>query len=225
MKYRVLIVDDHPYARKAVRSLLDADDAFTVVGEAAGGKEAVQLCGTLAPDLVLLDINMPDQDGLETTRQLKRLYPEMKIVILTVSDAAADLFTALQFGAQGYLLKNMKPEEWSDYLHALLDESATFSRNIADRLLNQFRPQNESERVHQRIRVDQDELTAREREIVACVALGQTNKQIGKRLNITENTVKNHIKNILEKLDLDNRVHLTAYAIRHGLTHIIQKNE
>lgn len=237
MSYRVLIVDDHPYARKAIRSLLEADPAFIVAGEAESGEEAIALCGELLPDVVLMDIHMPGMSGLETTRQLKRLYPDLRIVMLTVSDAAADLFTALQFGAQGYLLKNMKPEEWGDYLHALLDENAEGSRTIADRLIRQFREQQAGGAGGAGMGVDgadeadaggadpsPDVLTKREMEIAALIARGRTNREISQALNISEHTVKNHIKNMLGKLSLDNRVNLAAYAIRNGLTHFRQTN-
>jgi len=217
--YRVLIADDHPLARKAIRSLLDEDDWFDTVGEASGGVEAVALCGNLQPDLVLMDINMPDISGLEATRRIKQTYPHIRVVMLTVSDHVADLFTAIQFGAQGYLLKNMDPDDWMQYLHALLDDNSEVSRQMADKLFQHFRgganPVSSEP--------DAAVLTPRERELVACVAAGETNRQIAERLVIAENTVKNHIKNILDKLSLENRVQLTAYAVRQGLTHIGHK--
>jgi len=206
--YRVLIADDHPLARKAARSVLEADPSFEVVGEASSGTEAIELAGELFPDLVLMDIRMPDMDGLEATRQLKKRFPSLLIVILTVSDAASDLFTALQFGAQGYLLKNMDPDEWLSYLHALLDGNREVPRKFADRLFHRFRAGTGGEEL----------LTDREKQVAACVASGKTNRQIAKELGISENTVKNHPKNIMEKLQVDNRVQLTAAAIRHGWT-------
>ncbi|MGZ4135470.1 MAG: LuxR C-terminal-related transcriptional regulator, partial [Tumebacillaceae bacterium] len=134
-----------------------------------------------------------------------------KIVILSVSDNVADLFTAIQFGAQGYLLKNLEPDDWLSYLHALLDENAEIPREMAGRMLPQFRSQNGPQETAP------DVLTPREREILAYVATGVTNRHIAERLVIAENTVKNHIKNLLDKLSLDNRVQLAAYAVRHGL--------
>ncbi|RKN66122.1 response regulator [Paenibacillus ginsengarvi] len=218
--YRVLIADDHPLARQAIRSLLDEDPQFETAGEASRGEEAVQLCGNLQPDLVLMDIHMPDMSGLEATRRIKQLYPHIRIVMLTVSDHVGDLFTAIQFGAQGYLLKNMDPDDWMHYLRALLDDDTAVSRQMADKLFQHFRrgdaPAAEP---------DSGVLTPRERELIACVASGDTNKQIAERLVIAENTVKNHIKNILDKLKLENRVQLTAYAVRQGLTQIGQKRE
>ena len=210
-QYRVLIADDHPYARAGIRSLLEEDSYFEIVGEAVNGKEAFDLCGVLNPDLVLMDINMPVWDGMEATRQIKNQYPKIRIVILTVSDNIADLFTALQFGAQGYLLKNMEPEHWLSYLHSLISDDPEFSRIMAEKVFQQFK------KVTMADTKELDILTPREREIITCVGQGLTNRQIAGVLFITENTVKNHIKNVLEKLHLNNRAHLAAYAIQHGL--------
>ena len=210
--YRILIADDHPLARAAIRSLLEADTAFELVGEAANGKDAFQLCGELHPDLLLLDINMPVWDGIEATRQVKQYYPRVRIVILTVSDDAADLFTAIQFGAQGYLLKNMESEHWLSYLHSLMLEDTEFSRKMAGELLHHFKTGHTAEQLKP------DSLTRRELEILIYVGQGFTNRQLAEKLFIAENTVKNHIKNLLEKLLLNNRAQLAAYAVRHGLT-------
>ncbi|MFS0777048.1 response regulator transcription factor [Neobacillus sp. 3P2-tot-E-2] len=210
-QYKVVIADDHPLAREGIRSVLEFDDSFFIIGEAADGHEAIELCKELQPDLLLLDINMPRLNGLEAVRKIRMGYPHIHVVMLTVSDDVKDLFTAIQFGAQGYLLKNMEPDDWIEYLHALLGNHTEVSRRIANRLFHRFR-----------IGSTADEpspvsLTPRECEILARVASGETNKQIAQRLVIAENTVKNHIKNLLEKLQLDNRVQLAAYAVRHGL--------
>lgn len=210
--YRILIADDHPLARAAIRSLLEEDPSFELVGEAANGKDAFQLCGELNPDLLLLDINMPVWDGIEATRQVKQYYPQIRIVILTVSDDAADLFAAIQFGAQGYLLKNMESEHWLSYLHSLMLGDTEFSRKMAGKLLQQFKTE------HTVDNLKQDSLTRRELEILIYLGQGFTNKQLAKKLFIAENTVKNHIKNLLEKLLLNNRAQLAAYAVRRGLT-------
>jgi two-component system nitrate/nitrite response regulator NarL len=215
LTYRVLIADDHPLARKAVRSMLDMDSAFFVVGEAYNGEEAILLCGEVEPDLVIMDVHMSPISGLEATRRIKQLYPHIRIVVLTVSDDVADLFTALQFGAQGYLLKNMDPDEWLMYLHALLDENSKVAREMADRLFLRFRPGQGA--IHGSD-PDPGTLTSREQQIAAYVAEGDNNRQIAERLLISENTVKNHMKHILEKLGFENRVQLTAYIIKYGLT-------
>ncbi|WP_282941197.1 response regulator transcription factor [Paenibacillus sp. RC67] len=219
MNYRVLITDDHPLARKAVCALLEGEQGFEIVGEADSGERAVMMCHDLVPDLVLMDIQMPGMSGLEATRRIKQYNPHIKIVMLTVSDDVADLFTAIQNGAQGYLLKNMDPDDWIVYLRGLLDDQNEISRHIADRLFLQFRSAHAQTIEETKPNV----LSQREGEILMCVASGQSNRQIAEQLIITENTVKNHIKNILAKLSLDNRVQLTAYAIRHGLTQYSQK--
>ncbi|MFD2372044.1 response regulator [Brevibacillus sp. GCM10020057] len=209
--YRVLIADDHPMARAAIRSLLEPDPSFEVVGEAENGEEAFRLCGELLPDLVLMDINMPKWSGLEATREVKKAYPQIKVVILSVSDDVGDLITAIQFGAQGYLLKNLEPDDWINYLHALLGEDSELSREMANRLLHRFRHDEQPDGMAP------DVLTPREREIVMYVGAGKTNREISEALVIAENTVKNHVKNILDKLQLANRVQLAAYAVKHHL--------
>ena len=212
-RYNVIIADDHPLAREGIRSVLEADQSFSIIGEATDGQEAFDLCQQLEPDLLLLDINMPKVNGLEAVKKIRLAFPQIHVVMLTVSDDAKDLFTAIQFGAQGYLLKNMEPDDWIEYLHALLGNQTEISREIASRLLYRFRtgPLYEDE-------PSPHTLTPRECEILSRVANGDTNKQIASQLFIAENTVKNHIKNLLEKLQLDNRVQLAAYAVRHGLT-------
>jgi two-component system, NarL family, nitrate/nitrite response regulator NarL len=210
-QYKIVIADDHPLAREGIRSVLESDESFLIIGEAADGQEALELCKELQPDLLLLDINMPKLNGLEAVRRIRTDHPHIHVVMLTVSDDVKDLFTAIQYGAQGYLLKNMEPDDWLEYLHALLGDQSEVSRKIANRLFNRFRVGNTS--------VDEPSpvsLTPRESEILSRVASGETNKQIAQRLVIAENTVKNHIKNLLEKLQLDNRVQLAAYAVRHG---------
>jgi len=209
--FRILIADDHPLARSAIRSLLAEDPSFELVGEAVNGKEAFELCGSLHPDLLLLDINMPEWDGMEATRRIKQHYPQIRIVILTVSDDVADLLTALQFGAQGYLLKNMEPEHWLAYLHSLILEDAEYPRKMAGTLLQQLREGGSADEPRPGI------LTRREQEILAYLGQGLTNRELGKKLFIAENTVKNHVKNLLEKLLLHNRSQLVAYAVRNGL--------
>ncbi|SDD29713.1 DNA-binding response regulator, NarL/FixJ family, contains REC and HTH domains [Paenibacillus sp. UNCCL117] len=219
MKYRVLVADDHPLARRAVRTLLGGEKDFEWIGEASSGEEALELCPVLLPDLILMDIRMPEGGGLEATRRIKQLYPHIRVVMLTVSDDVTDLFTAVRHGAQGYLLKNMNPEDWIHYLRGLLDENSEISRGMADRLFQSFRRAGGGE--HDEIAPSS--LSQRENEILSYIATGQSNRQIAAALVITENTVKNHVKNILSKLALDNRVQLTAYAVRHGLTQNVQK--
>lgn len=207
--YRILIVDDHILARQAVRALLEDEADYTIIGEATNGLDALKACEQLQPDVVLLDIHMPGMTGLETTRLIKEQHSRIKVVILSVSDAVTDLFTAIKNGAQGYLLKSMDPVEWVSYLGALLEEEADIPKMMADRLFYRFKTGKLEENpiIHT--------LTPREHEILSLVAEGQTNRQMAEALGIAENTVKNHIKNLLEKLSLDNRVQLAAFAFRN----------
>ncbi|MEH7107944.1 response regulator transcription factor [Bacillus sp. JJ1764] len=206
--YRLLIADDHPHARQAIREILEGDPLFSIVGQAKNGHEAIQLCEELVPDMLLIDIEMPVMNGLEATKLIKEKFPYMKVIILSVSDHVGDLFTAIQYGAHGYLLKNMDPDEWLQYLHSIVDGSDRVSRDMASKLLYQFR-----ERDLQNTPTISS-LTPREKEILLLVSEGRTNKQIAEQLFIAENTVKNHIKNLLEKLELENRVQLASYAVK-----------
>lgn len=207
--FRVLIADDHAHAREGIREIVDSDPEFEIVGEAQNGLQVFELTEQLMPDLILMDINMPVMNGLEATKLIKERYPYVKIVMITVSDDIADLFEALKKGAQGYLLKNLDPSAWIDYLKAVAVDEAPMSRELAVRLLNEF---SQRERAVQK----KTPLSAREQEILEWVAMGHTNREIAEGLNISENTVKNHLKNIMQKLHLENRVQLTSYAYEQG---------
>ncbi len=213
--YRLLIVDDHEYAREGIRDIVMSDPDFEIVGEAKHGVQAQELTEQLMPDLILMDINMPVMDGLEATKRIKERYPYVKIVMLTVSDDIADLFEALKRGAQGYLLKNLDPSDWIEYLKAIVVDEIPMSRKLAMQLLSEFK---EKERSVPKAAP----LSAREREILELVASGRINREIAEILHISENTVKNHLKNILKKLHLENRVQLTSYAYERGW---IQRNK
>jgi len=216
-KPRVLIVDDSPMARRGIAEILEG--RFTVIGQAGNGVEALEKARELMPDLILMDIWMPGMSGLETTRLIKQGMPYVKIVILSVSDDVADLFEAIKNGAQGYLVKNLEPETWLSYLTAIVEGNVPISRAMAQRILSEFR----GHQAHSNASTGKkgfergparevQALTPREEEILNLVALGATNREIAARLYISEFTVKNHLKNILEKLHLQNRVQLAVYA-------------
>lgn len=206
---RVLIADDHEHARAGMRAILEADPIFQVIGEAKDGREAIQFTEEHLPDLILMDINMKGMDGLEATKEIKVRFPHVKIIVVTVSDDAAHLFEALKKGAQGYLLKNLNPGAWREYLRAVAVDEAPLPRELALRILQEF-SQKERPRTA-------SPLTAREEEILLWVARGMSNREIAEKLTISEHTVKNHLKNILQKLHLDNRVQLARYAYEQGL--------
>lgn len=210
--FRVLIVDDHVHGREGMRDILSMDDNFEVIAEAKNGLEAIRMTEIYMPDIILMDISMPEMDGLQATKRIKELYPYVKIVMVTVSDDITHLFEALKRGAQGYLLKNLKPSAWHEYLQAIAIDETPMSKELAFRILQEFSPR-EPKQV-----ASTTPLTAREKEILERVAKGESNREIAELLMISEHTVKNHLKNILQKLHLDNRVQLTRYAIENGLT-------
>lgn len=207
--YRIVIADDHPHARLAITEMLEGDSLFSIVGQATNGKEAIEFCEKLLPDILLIDIHMPVLSGLEATKIIKEKFPYIKVIILSVSDYIEDLFTAIQYGAQGYLLKNMDPDDWLQYLRSIIEGSNTTAKDFAGKLLYQFR-----ERDLQNT-PSISSLTPREKEILLLVSKGLTNKLIAEQLFISENTVKNHMKNLLEKLNLENRVQLASYALKY----------
>ncbi|MFB9274420.1 response regulator [Cohnella cellulosilytica] len=203
--FRVLVIDDSEMAREGIRMILQSTPDFEVVAEGSSGEEAIALSEQWMPDLVLMDIQMPGMGGLEATKRLKEKYPYLKIVMVTVSDDIAHLFDALKKGAQGYLLKNLKPEAWHEYLKAIAFDEVPMTRDLAFRILKELSPAGITQ-------TRSNPLTAREGEILGLVAKGLSNKDISGHLEISEHTVKNHLKNILQKLHLANRVQLARYA-------------
>lgn len=207
---RILVVDDHPLSRRGIVSIITGAEGFEVVGEASDGDEALIAAQALRPDLVLMDIAMPVLDGFAATRELKARLPRVKVVILSVSDDVRDLFEAIKAGAQGYLLKNMEPEMWVEYLRNVIRGDVPVSRALAATILREF--------TGGAAEVDQEVagLTPREREVLELVAQGQSNRDVAARLFIAEATVKNHLGSIMEKLHLRNRTELAAYAHQRG---------
>ncbi|MBO1002250.1 response regulator [Pseudogracilibacillus auburnensis] len=207
---RIMIVDDHPMALEGMKEILKEEPTFKIVGEAMTGKEAVEKTAIFMPDLILMDINLPDVNGMEATRLIKSTYPYVKIVMVTVSDDIVDLFESIKNGAQGYLLKHVEHDSWIPYLQAIMNDDVQIDKPLAKQMLKEFSS-------HQLITEDKrDSLSTREREILTWVAKGLTNKEISLRLEISEYTVKNHLKNLFQKLHLNNRVQLAKYAYEHG---------
>lgn len=205
-KLRVLLVDDHTLIRKGISMLMDQWEGFEVVGEARNGEEAIELALRLRPDIILMDIYMPRLNGLEATRRIKALLPEIKVVILTIADDDETIEAAFAAGAEGYLLKTVEPQQ----LFYLLLDVARGEVPLASALTKKILPKLNS--------IPKDPLlSAREKEVLELVALGFTNREIAQRLYISENTVKNHLRNILEKLQTKNRLQAVHYALQHGL--------
>jgi len=217
---KILLADDHGLFLEGLNNLLRAG-GYQVVGTAHDGLEALQLARALHPDVILMDVRMPVCDGLTATRLIQAEMPECKIVMLTTSAEDADLFEALKSGASGYLLKNLEPNQLFDYLAGLERGEAPLSRQLSARLLREF--------AHQAAALDERpaaglsggsggaELTPRQREILVLVADGMTYKQVGAALHLSENTVKYHMGEVLERLHLKNREQVVAYARRSGL--------
>ncbi|HEX8255511.1 MAG TPA: response regulator transcription factor [Thermoanaerobaculia bacterium] len=212
---RILIADDHSLFRDGLRSLLQAQ-GHEVVGEAKNGREAVELARTLDPDVVLMDLQMPELDGIGATKAIVGAMPEMKVVILTASEEESKLFDAIKSGAQGYLLKNLEAEEFFELLEGAQRGEPALTPNLARKLLQEFAKP--AAPVAPAVEEDQDALTAREREVLELMVEGVTsNRKLARQLNVSENTVKFHVRNILDKLRLHNRAEVVGYALRHGI--------
>lgn len=211
---RVLLVDDHVLFRKGIASMMSDHSSIEIVGEAGDGIDALEKTRELMPDIILMDIDMPRCNGIQATKLIKQEMPYVKIVMLTVSDNEKDLFEAIKSGAQGYLLKNLEPSDLFDMLEGVARGEAAISRSMAAKILVEFGRQAVKEPSAQS---KTGSLTAREAEVLELVARGASNKEIASTLAIAENTVKNHMRNILDKLHLENRVQAAAFALREGL--------
>jgi DNA-binding NarL/FixJ family response regulator len=211
---RVLLADDHALFRAGIASLLKAW-GMDVVGQAADGVEAIELTRRLRPELVLMDIGMSPCNGLEATRVIKTERPDVKVIIVTVSEEDHDLFEAIKSGAEGYLLKGMSEEELSSTLEKISTGEPALSPGLAVKILDEFARMGREGTG--KSAAPESGLTEREREVLRLVADGATNREIGSRLYISENTVSFHMKNILTKLHLKNRAQAAAFAIRTGL--------
>ena len=214
-RLRVLLVDDHNLFRKGLASLLSSRSDMEVVGEAENGRDAITITRAVVPDLIVMDIHMAGGDGLEAVKAIKKEMPRVKIVMLTVSDADDDLFAAIKNGADGYLLKNLDPSQFFALLEGIRRGEAPVSGIVADPILQEFRKMDWATMEHS-LEV-YEALTSREVETLELLVRGDTNKEIADALHVSENTVKLHLRNIMEKLHLQNRIQLAVFATRQGL--------
>jgi two-component system nitrate/nitrite response regulator NarL len=207
----LIAIDDHPLFRKGVADLIEMEPRLEMIGEAASGEEGVALATELNPDLILLDLNMKGMDGVETLKQIKGAGLEARVIMLTVSDNEDDVVTALRAGADGYLLKDMEPEDTLEYLRQGASGKLVISERLTELLAHALR----SEGSHPSD-AEQAGLTEREYEILQLIAKGLSNKMIARKLDITEGTVKVHVKHLLKKLNLRSRVEAAVWAVNEG---------
>ncbi len=209
----MLVVDDQELFRRGLTMLLAVETGIEVVGEAGDGIEGTALAESAAPDVVLLDVRMPKRSGIEACLAIKEAVPSAKIIMLTVSDEEADLYEAVKSGASGYLLKDSSIEEVAQAVRVVADGQSLISPSMAIKLIDEFKQMSKPEKAPgPGLR-----LTERELDVLRLVAQGHSNKEIAARLYISENTVKNHVRNMLEKLQLHSRMEAVMYAVRENL--------
>jgi two-component system response regulator NreC len=212
-KIKVLLAEDHTIVRKGIRSLLDGEPDIEVVGEAEDGREAVEKVEELSPDIVLMDITMPHLNGLDATRQIKKMFPEVKVLGLTMYTNEEYILQLLQAGASGYLVKQTAPDELVSAIQAAHRGEAFLSPAVSKTIIEEYLRHNETT-----IQEDSyDKLTIREREILQLVTEGYSNREISEKLHISIKTVGVHRTNLMEKLDIHNTPELVKYAIRKGI--------
>jgi len=212
-KVRVLVADDQTLFRAGLVRLLEEDPRVEVVGQAGDGAEAVEMAGRLRPDVVLMDLRMPNLDGIEATRRIVAEFPEVRVLLLTVLDADNNVIQALKAGASGYILKDSKPDSIVSSLLAVMAGERVMASAVANRVLEMLTGTTTPKEFY-------DGLTSREIEILKLLAGGMANKQIAYRLKISEKTVRNHVSNMYEKLGIYDRSQAVLYAVRKGLVEV-----
>ena len=220
---RVLIADDAPLFRRGLYVVLSTEPNIEVVAEAENGEEAISKAEECAPDVVLMDVRMPRVNGIDAARAIRDSSPSTKIIMLTVSDEDDDLYEAIKAGANSYLLKEVSVEEVPEAIRAVVQGQSLISPSMASKLLNEYTTL--AKRAEEKSQYPAPALTSRELEVLKLVAKGQSNREIGEDLFISENTVKNHVRNILEKLHLHSRMEAVIYAVRERLLNIHEPEE
>jgi DNA-binding NarL/FixJ family response regulator len=217
-RLRVLVCDDHALFRRGLQMVLDQEPDLELVGEASDGVEVVDKAQELMPDVILMDVRMPKRSGIEAATAIKDLLPHVKILMLTISDEEGDLYEAIKAGASGYLLKEIPIEEVADAIRSVWAGQSRISPSMASKLLTEFAAMSKAS--EEKPQMPTPRLTDREMEVLRLVAQGMNNRDIARTLYISENTVKNHIRNILEKLHLHSRMEAVVYAVREKMIEI-----
>jgi two-component system nitrate/nitrite response regulator NarL len=212
---RVLIIDDHTLFRSGIKLLLERQVGFEVVGEAGNALDGMKRAKKLRPDVILLDLHMPSTNGLQAIASLREEAPLTQIIMLTVSEDAEDLLEALRAGARGYLLKNIETDFLLDAIRRAASNESVMSPLMANKLADAIR---HPVKAHAPVESGLDKLSPREREVIAMLARGATNKEIARKLDLVESTVKIHVQGILRKLNLSSRVQAAVFAVEHHLT-------
>ncbi len=205
---RVLIADDHPVVRTGLQGMLASQPEFHIVGEATNGKQAIELAERLHPDVVLMDLRMPELDGAAATSEIRRRQPDVQVLVLTTYDSDADILPAIEAGAVGYLLKDAPREDLFRAIQAAAKGQSFLTPTVAARLMGRVRAPTE------------EALTAREVQVLTMVSQGASNKEIGRQLHISEATVKTHLIHIFEKLGVSDRTQAVTVALQRGLVHL-----
>ncbi|MHB0798786.1 response regulator transcription factor [Bacillus thuringiensis] len=214
MKIKVLLVDDHTVVLKGLAFFLSTQEDLELVGEANNGKEALVKVGETNPDVILMDLYMPEMDGVEATAHIKKEYPNVKVIVLTSFSDQAHVLPALRAGASGYILKDVEPDQLVEAIRSAYKGNIQLHPDIANALLSQTLPVEEKE---EEPSIQVDVLTARENEVLQLLAKGMSNKEIASVLVITEKTVKAHVSSILSKLNLSDRTQAALYAVKNGI--------
>ena len=211
-KIRVLLVDDHTLFRSGIKSLLQRNEDFEVVGEAGDGLEGIKRVRSLKPDVALIDLRMPGISGLEAVKVLTEEVPEVRLLMLTVSEDAEDLLDALRAGASGYLLKNIETDVLIDAIRRTAAGESVVSQQMTAKLIAEVRNPSRGDQTQ----LEKDRFSPRERDILGSLAQGDSNKEIARKLDLAESTVKIHVQNIFKKLNMTSRVQVALYAVEHG---------
>ena len=212
---RVLLVDDHTLFRSGIKSLLQRNNDFEVVGEAGDGLEGIKRARSLKPDVALIDLHMAGVSGLEAVKAITEEMPDVRVLMLTVSEDAQDLIDALRAGASGYLLKNIETDTLVDAIRRAAKGESIVSQQMTAKLIQGVRKQPMADPAV----LERDKFSPRERDIMSSLALGESNKEIARKLDLAESTVKIHVQNIFKKLNMSSRVQVALYAVEHGFGH------